>query len=100
MQRVADENGGRLVVLHVDRGTPAAQVVVVHRRQIVVNQGVGVDQLDGGGGMVEGRFGRACQPTGGIHQPGADALAAAEHGVAHGLGETGRNLVGWGQESM
>ena len=38
------ENGRRFVELAVTRRTPAAQVVVVHRREIVVNERVRVDQ--------------------------------------------------------
>ena len=33
---------------HVTGGLPAAELVVVHRRQVVVDQRVGVDHLDGG----------------------------------------------------
>src|ERR1700730_2454625 len=35
-----------LAKLEVARGLPAAQIVVVHRRQVIVDQRVGVDQLD------------------------------------------------------
>ncbi len=48
-QRVAGQDGGRLAVDLVTRGPAAAQVVVVHRRQIVVNQRIGVDHFHGAG---------------------------------------------------
>jgi hypothetical protein len=37
----------------VRRRPAAAQVVVVHRRQVVVDQRVGVDELEGTGGREE-----------------------------------------------
>jgi hypothetical protein len=49
LQRVAGEDGGRLVERDVAGRLAAAQIVVVHRRQVVVDQRVGVDHLDGGG---------------------------------------------------
>ena len=49
LQSIAGEDRGRLVELPVRRRAAAPQIVVVHRRQIVVHERVGVDQLDGGG---------------------------------------------------
>ena len=46
LQGVARQNGGRLVEGAVSRRAAAPQIVVVHRRQIVVDQGIGVDALD------------------------------------------------------
>jgi hypothetical protein len=43
LQRVAGENRGRLVEFDVRRRTAAAQVIVVHRRQVVVHERVGVN---------------------------------------------------------
>ena len=49
-EAVARQNRGRLVKGLV-AGRPAApQIVVVHRRQIVVDERIGVDHLDRGGG--------------------------------------------------
>ena len=49
-QGVAGQDRRRLAE-HLVAGRPAAaQVVVVHRRQVVVDQRVGVDHLDGTGG--------------------------------------------------
>ena len=47
---VAGEDRHVLAVLDVRGRPPAAQLVVVHRGQVVVDQRVGVDQLDRGGG--------------------------------------------------
>ncbi len=49
LQRVAGQDGGGLVERAMTGRPAAAQVVVVHRRQVVVHQRVGVDQLDGAG---------------------------------------------------
>ena len=49
LQRVAGEDRRRFVELPVSRRAAAPQIVVVHRRQVVVHERVGVNQLDGGG---------------------------------------------------
>jgi hypothetical protein len=49
VEAVAGEDGDVLAELHVAGRAPAAQVVVVHGRQVVVDERVGVDELDGGG---------------------------------------------------
>src|SRR5690606_33310713 len=81
---VSGEDRGGLVEGHVHGGTPAAHVVVVHRRQVVVHQRVGVDQLDRGGRQVQAGFVGAQRGAGGVDQQRTHALAAAEGGVAHG----------------
>ena len=53
LQAVADQQGGRLVVLDVAGRLAAAQHVVVHARQVVMHQRIGVDQFDGAGDDVE-----------------------------------------------
>ena len=49
LQPVAGEDGDAVAVDDVQRRPSAPQRVVVHRRQIVVDQRVGVNQLDGAG---------------------------------------------------
>ena len=46
-QPVAGQNGHPFAVDDVVRGPPPPQRVVVHRRKIVVDERVGVDELDG-----------------------------------------------------
>ena len=53
LQRIADENRGRFVEGAVAGRPAAAQIVVVHRRQVVVHQPVDVDEFDRAGGAVE-----------------------------------------------
>ena len=50
LQAVAGENRNAVAVDHVQRRPSAPQRVVVHGGEIVVNQRVGVDQLDGARG--------------------------------------------------
>ena len=66
-------------------GLAAAQVVVVHAGQVVVNQRVGVNHLDRAGkGQRRLRF-AAAEGVECKHQHGAHALAARLQAVAHGL---------------
>src|SRR5690606_21316364 len=53
LQRVAGQDRGRFAVGHVHGRLAAAQGVVVHRRQVVVHQRIGMHQLDRGGGRVQ-----------------------------------------------
>ena len=53
-QRIAGEKGGGLVELAVGGGSPATEVVVVHAREVVVNERVGVNALDCHGGRHGG----------------------------------------------
>ena len=55
LQGIARQDRDAVAVHGVKRGTPAAQAVVVHRRQIVVNERIGVDELHGAGGR-QGQF--------------------------------------------
>ena len=59
LQSVSDEDGGRFVVSAMAGGSPPTKVVVVHRGQIVVNEAVNVDELNGRRGRIELRQWRA-----------------------------------------
>ena len=78
----------------VDRRLAAPEDVVVHARQVVVDQRVGVDQLDRAGG-AERRAVVAVDRVGrGQDEQRPQALAAVEDGVAHRLAEAGRGIGG------
>ena len=84
VEPVAGEDRDVLAELHVGGRLAAAQVVVVHRRQVVVDQRVGVDQLDrAASGRTSRR--RAERAGGGEREHRADALAAGQQRVAHRL---------------
>jgi hypothetical protein len=64
---------------------PPAQVVVVHGRQIIMDQGIGVDHLQSAG-HGQGFAGVAAYGFGpGQAEDGPEALAPGEEAVAHGL---------------
>ena len=75
-------------------GRPAAaQVVVVHGRQVVVDQAVGVDQFDRGCRRIEPPQRRAEGLAGHVDQHRPQALAAAQDAVAHRLAQPRRGRV-------
>ena len=96
-----DEQRGGLVELDVARRLAAAQHVVVHARQVVVHQRIGVDQLDRAGRRLRAApASRRGQLARGEREQRAHALAAAEHRVAHrACRRCGRDLRR-GQEAL
>lgn len=83
-ESVAGKDGNAFAKDLVAGETSAAVVVVVHRREVVVDEGVGVDTLDGTG-EGHGQGGRAAASLGGgERQDGTEPLAPGEKGVAHG----------------
>ncbi|MNV82786.1 hypothetical protein D3C71_1765420 [compost metagenome] len=78
----------------------ATQIVVVHCRQVVVDQRIGVDQFDRNGRCIQAGILGAEQMAGGVDQQWAHALAAAEGRVAHGLVQALRGHVGIGQGAL
>ena len=83
-QRVAGKNRGCLVEGLVDGGQTAAQIVVVHRRKVVMDEAVAMHAFKRGRGFDD-------QPAGLVEKAGAldqqkrpYALAAAERCVTHG----------------
>ncbi len=51
---VAGEEGGGFIVGAVGGGATATEVVVIHAGEVVMDEGVGVEALEGGGGGVGG----------------------------------------------
>ena len=82
-QAVAGEDRGRLVERLVRGRLAAPQVVVVHRRQVVVHQRIAVHAFERRTGHQRA-LARHVEQRGALHdQKRAEALAAAERGVAH-----------------
>ena len=79
----------------VEAGFGSSEVVVVHGRQVVVDQGVGVVDFDAGAELGEVAFGRpeflegrsVEVLVGGRQQQGADAFARGGQGVGVGVPE-------------
>ena len=107
LQSVAGENRHALAMHHVRRRPSAPQVIVVHRRQIVVDQRVGVNHLD----RARGRHGEiACRGFGGAtrlrdafgagnHQQRPQPLAAAKQAVAHRVDDDWGRRRAWREKS-
>src|SRR5208282_854589 len=84
-QSIASENGCRLAKFLVVGGFAAAEIIVIERGQIVVNQRVSVDELYGAGGIVS-RCNIRIEDAGGLEaQNRADALSACKDAISHGL---------------
>ena len=101
LERVAGEDGGGFAERDVAGGLAAAEVVVVERGEVVVDERVGVEHFDGGaeaGGAVGYVAGdHAC----GFHgEDGAQAFAAGEGGVAHRAVDAVRLRGGRGEQAL
>jgi hypothetical protein len=97
---VAGEDGDAFTVNDVGGGAAASEVIIVHAGEVIVDEGIGMDAFDGGGG-VEGEWGGAPGGLGGGEaEDGAEAFSAGEEGIAHGLVEGGGFGGGFGEEAI
>ena len=97
LEGVAGEDGDGFAEDYVAGGLAAAEVVVVEGGEVVVDEGVGVDHLDGCAevGCAFGDVAGAGDHAGGFHaEDGAEAFAAGEGAVAHGAVDGVREGVG------
>ena len=79
-------------------GSTPTEIIVVHARQIVVNEGVGVNAFDGAsGGNCKGLF-SANGSSGGEAEDRAKTFAPCEKTVAHGTVNEG--WVGLGGDEL
>ena len=103
LEGVAGEDGDGFAEDDVAGGLAAAEVVVVERGQVVVDEGVGVEHLERGAevGCACGNLAGAGDHAGGLHaEDGAEALAAGEGAVAHGAVDGVGERVGRGQKAF
>ena len=84
-KRVAREDRGRLIVFLMCGRLAAPEIIVVHRRQVVVDKAVAMHAFDGGGGAQHALPLLAEQTRRLDHQKGTKALAAGQGRVAHAL---------------
>ena len=82
-QSVAGEDRGGVVGLLVQRRPAAAQIAVVHRRQIVMDQRIAVDAFERGARQQRGLARDAEHGRTLDHQERPQPLAAAEARIAH-----------------
>lgn len=95
---IASEDGECLSEDLVASGAAPAEVVVVDRGEIVVDQAKAVDEFDGTTG-VEGKvWSRSASLGGGDGEDGAEALPRGEGGVPHGAVEVGGVIRFGGEE--
>src|SRR5580698_4350566 len=95
-QRVARQNGDSVAEYFVAGRHAATQIVVIERRQIVMDQGIGMNQFESAGARFDAgrriRYGL----RGGHAQNGANAFATREQAVSHGFVDGfGYGLNGW-----
>ena len=99
-QGVPGKHGDPLAKDLVAGGATPAQIVVVHAREVVVDERVGVDAFHGAGGG-QGRFQRAAAGLGCRKaEDGPQPFAARKERVAHGLVHGGGFDGGFGEESV
>ena len=84
-QRVARQHGDAFAEHLVVGRLAAAEIVVVHRRQIVVDERVGVDALDGAGQRQGVGFASAAGRRRREAKRGAHPLAAGKERITHGF---------------
>ena len=100
LQGIASQDRRRLIVGAVCAGAAAAQIVIVHGRQIVVDERVGVQHLDAGRDP-RGARGRDTEQRGDLqHEKSTQPLAAAQGRVAHGLHQPPLPSLWEGQERV
>jgi hypothetical protein len=87
LQGIAGQQCIGLAELHMHRGLAAAQHVVVHARQVVVHQRIGMDQLGRAGRAQRGLGLPIRRLAGGEDQQGPQPLAAVEHRIAHRIAQ-------------
>ena len=86
LQRVPGQDGDGFAENFVAGGTATAQIVVVEGGQVVVNQGIGVQHFQRCAEFLDAFGQRSGDHASGLDaEHGAQALAAGEHAVAHGL---------------
>src|ERR1700719_3006832 len=96
-ESVASEDGDGFAEFLMASRFAAAEVIVVQRRQIIVDQGIGVDELDGASGMkrwchIAGEDARRLET-----KNGADPLSSGEDAVTH-CRMDGRGWCGVGRQ--
>jgi len=80
---VAGENRGSFAKFFVASRLAAAQIVIIQRRQIVVDQRVGMDELDRARGMQRRGYILGKNARGFQAKHGADAFATRKYTVTH-----------------
>jgi hypothetical protein len=97
LQRIARQDGSRLVERLVAGRATAPQVVVVHGWQVIVHERVTMYELDRARRRVDALQRDTQGLRRGIHERRPDALAGAEHAVTLRGVQASGHLIGCGQ---
>jgi hypothetical protein len=89
-QRVSGQDCQRLPKRAMTGRLAAPDIIVVHGRQVVVDQGVGMHDLKRSRSGQADFFTVAERSQRREHEQGPDAFAAAQHGISHRLGKPSR----------
>ena len=82
---VATEDGHAFAVNFMTSGSASAEIIIVHAREVIVDEGVGVHDLDGAGGRESIGGVATASFVCGEGEDGAESLAAGEDGIPHRL---------------
>ena len=85
LEGITGKDGDGFAKDFVGGGAATTKVVVVHGGEVVVDEGVGVEELGGAGGEEGVGLGASAGFGGGEGEDGPKAFAACKDGVAHGL---------------
>ena len=88
----AGQHGGGFIEGFVYGRMAATQVVVIHGGQIIMDQRVGVNALDGRCRTIQILFSHPQHAAGGVDQKGTNPLAAEQQAMAHGRLQARRHL--------
>ncbi|MEA3173267.1 MAG: hypothetical protein QOF42_678, partial [Gammaproteobacteria bacterium] len=96
LKGVARQDRGRFIEGAMCSRLSTAQIVIVHRRQIVVHQRIGVNQFHGCGRRIQHLRRNVQRFTREVDQQWPQALAASEHRVTLRGVQALRNYIGAG----
>jgi hypothetical protein len=91
LQGVAHQDGRCLVIGLVNRWPTATKVVIIHRGEIIVYEGIHVNQLNSAGRTLDFLFRPAYCASRSKKQRRPNAFAASEDAVPHSFVETRRH---------
>jgi len=92
VQRITDQHGDRFAVDDMARGPAPPGRRVVHGGKIIMDEGVGVNQLHRAGSGQDRLDRHPRHLRAGEHEDGPQPLAAGKHAVAHRLQHQRRGL--------
>src|SRR6185312_5930656 len=94
LKRISDEQRGRLIVRPMTRRSAPPQIVIVHRGQVIVYEGINMHQLERAGGGLYLLLSEPQRTRRGKKQDRTYPLATAKHAVTHRSVKSLRRLVG------